>query len=135
METIFKKLGGRKFVAALVCIVSGTLIEIYAANGLSVNMAGLIAAIYATFSASNTMITRKQLEGEHQPAPAAPPPQPSSQPDMQQLASQLVPVLNQIGTALQELKDGQAAGLQANQVLQQGMSNLQKVAQVLLTKN
>lgn len=134
MESIFKKLGGRKFVAALICILSGTLIEIFGGSGLSVNMAGLIAAIYATFSASNTMITRKELDGS-----AAASQQPASQPasgneQLQQVANQLAPILNQIGTELQALKDGQAGLVQSNQVVQQSVSNLQKVAQVLLTK-
>jgi hypothetical protein len=53
--------GGRKFLMALVLIIAGVIIEIYSKNGLSTNMAGMLAAIYATFSATNVIASNKAL--------------------------------------------------------------------------
>jgi hypothetical protein len=53
--------GGRKFLMALILIIAGVIIEIYSKNGLSVNMAGMLAAIYATFSAGNVIASNKAL--------------------------------------------------------------------------
>lgn len=54
-------MGGRKFLMAVVLIIAGVVIELYSKNGLSTNMAGMLAAIYATFSASNVIASNKAL--------------------------------------------------------------------------
>ena len=62
--------GGRKFLMAIMLMIAGVLIEIYSKNGLSTNMAGMLAAIYATFSASNVIASNKALNVESTEAAA-----------------------------------------------------------------
>lgn len=108
MDGLFDKLGGRKFTMGIVLIIAGACVDVFAANGLSVNLLGLMTAIYAAFSASNTMVTRKQLDVEQASANnPAPPAEPNM--EVQKLASELLPVLTRIGNALDELYKQQAA--------------------------
>jgi len=118
METLFDKIGGRKFSMGIVLIVAGACVDIFAPNGLSVNLLGLMTAIYAAFSASNTLVTRKQMDVEKATAeaisPAAPAPAPldpnieKGLAEIQQLSVNLLPVMTQIATALDNLFKQQA---------------------------
>jgi F0F1-type ATP synthase membrane subunit c/vacuolar-type H+-ATPase subunit K len=68
---ITEKLGGRKFLLALIAIVVGTVIEVKGPNGLSANMAGLLAGIVGLFGAANAIVTSKAMSvasEEEQPA-------------------------------------------------------------------
>lgn len=73
-------MGGRKFLMAIVMLLVGAAIEVAGKNGLSVNMAGLMAALYTAFSASNAIITNKQLaaQSNSEPEQEAPPPPPQA---------------------------------------------------------
>ena len=67
-----------------------------------------MTAIYAAFSASNALVTTKQLNvdkaiAEQTPAPVVP------NQDVQKLASELLPVLTRVGGALDDLFKQQAA--------------------------
>jgi hypothetical protein len=66
-------IGGRKFLMAIILIAAGIVIEIYGKNGLSTNMASMLAGIYAIFSGSNALITNKQLAVEGSLATTEPP--------------------------------------------------------------
>ena len=48
------RLGGRKFLMALITIGVGTAIEMYTTRGITPAFAGLLATIVATFSITNT---------------------------------------------------------------------------------
>lgn len=54
-------LGGRKMFLTLIAMFIGGAVEMYSANGMSASFAGLLAALIAAFSASNTLITNKQV--------------------------------------------------------------------------
>lgn len=108
MESIFDKIGGRKFVMALVLIVAGALVDVLAPNGLSVNLMGLMTAVYAAFTASNAFVTNKHLESESKAPTEGESGQPASE-AVQQLAQQLLPVVNNIGKALDDLYKQQSA--------------------------
>jgi hypothetical protein len=119
------KLGGRKFLMALFVLGIGAFIDVRSEKGISTEMVALITAIYATFSASNAMLTSKELsvgslvekvsEVVNLPAKdqtisveeelAAPSPPPAG-PSNEQLVQQMVPILNQISASLNQL-DGQ----------------------------
>lgn len=66
---ITEKLGGRKFLLAIIAIAVGTLIEIKGAHGLSANMAGLLAGVVGLFGAANAIVTSKAMSvaGEQSP--------------------------------------------------------------------
>lgn len=59
--SLLQKLGGRKFLLALVVIGVGTAIEIYTERGMSVAFATLLGSIVAAFSASNFAVTREHF--------------------------------------------------------------------------
>lgn len=61
---MMEAIGGRKFLMAIVMLIAGVAVELLGKNGLSVNMAGLMAALYTAFSASNALITNKQLASQ-----------------------------------------------------------------------
>jgi hypothetical protein len=58
---MLEQIGGRKFLMAIVLTIAGIIIEVFGKNGLSTNMAGMLAAIYATFSAGNVISSNKAL--------------------------------------------------------------------------
>lgn len=59
-----QKLGGRKFLMALVCVGAGVAVDILSPNGLSAELAGLMAAIVATFSAANFAVTKQHFQSK-----------------------------------------------------------------------
>ena len=126
MDGIFDKIGGRKFVMAVVLIVAGAIVDVTAEGGLSVNLLGLMTAIYATFSASNAIITNKQLTTESERAEPSEPVKPND--DVKKLASELLPVVTNIGAALDDLFKQQAAQSDAISMQTQAVSKLIELA-------
>lgn len=61
---MFETLGGRKFVGLLILVIAGVVVELYSPKGLGAEMAGLLAALYATFSAANAVVSRKYADTE-----------------------------------------------------------------------
>jgi hypothetical protein len=59
---ILQRLGGRKFILALIAVAVGTAIELNTARGLSATMAGLLGTLVAAFSAANYAVTKKHME-------------------------------------------------------------------------
>jgi len=130
---MLEAIGGRKFLMSLIIMIAGVIIELKGANGLSVNMAGLLAAILATFSASNTIITNKQLKVEASEGQPAGEPVVAPQASVDELKSQLIPIINTIGGELVSIKDNQAAQMQATGVMQQTVGNISKGVSALLS--
>jgi hypothetical protein len=110
MSNILEAVGGRKFLMAIFIAIAGIVIEVYGKNGLSVNMAGLLATIYATFSASNTLITNKQVPkvGEEEPSVGL-------------KLDDLKPAFNGIDQAYQALQSEQVKQAQIINVLQKAV--------------
>lgn len=139
---MLEQMGGRKFLMAVLCMAAGVAIELKAENGLSVNMLGLLTAIYATFSATNTIITNKQLKieasegGAEVPSPVVEQPEAAAvapNNELQELRTQLVPIVNLIGQELVSIKDAQKAQMEATGAIQQTVSNIQKAISALLS--
>lgn len=61
MDTIFDKLGGRKFVALIILAIAALLADIFSSKGLTAELAGLLVGLYATFSGANAFTTAKSL--------------------------------------------------------------------------
>lgn len=59
METLFDKLGGRKFLLTLIIIGVGALVEVFGKNGLSQNFVALLLGAAGVFGAANAAITLK----------------------------------------------------------------------------
>jgi uncharacterized membrane protein required for colicin V production len=59
-----QKLGGRKFLMALICVSAGVAVDILSPNGLSAELAGLMAAIVAAFSAANYAVTKQHFQSK-----------------------------------------------------------------------
>ncbi len=145
---MLEAMGGRKFIMAIVIMIAGVVIELKSANGISVSMVGLLTALYATFSASNTLITNKQLKIEASGVSSLPEsagqinqaePEASSSNiatesvAIDELRQQLIPIVNTIGNELVSLKEGQAAQMQAIGTIQQSASNIQKGISALIS--
>lgn len=60
--SFLQRLGGRKFLLALIVIGVGSAIEIYTKRGMSTAFATLLASIVAAFSASNYAVTREHFK-------------------------------------------------------------------------
>lgn len=140
---MLEAMGGRKFIMALFIMGAGIVIEIKNPNGISVSMVGLLSAIYATFSASNTIITNKQAKTsdgapEVITVPSTPesgeaPVAPIANEEVSQLRAQLIPIISTIGNELVAIKDGQLAHMQATSTMQQSVSNVQKGISAILS--
>jgi protein-S-isoprenylcysteine O-methyltransferase Ste14 len=56
------KIGGRKFILALILVAVGTTIEMTTDRGVSASFAGLLGVILAAFGASNVIAKKKNGE-------------------------------------------------------------------------
>lgn len=131
METssIFDKLGGRKFVMALLVVIIAGIIDTFGKNGLTTNMIALLGTIYATFSASNAFVTSKMQHSEtSQPAPAEPAaptePPPPQGPTVQDIMPGLANALNTVGSEIQSIKDQHSQTTQHLTTLQKAVVKL-----------
>lgn len=57
-----EKLGGRKFVLAIISLVAGLLTHALSPKGLNAEVVGLIVGIIGTFSAANAYNTAKTVD-------------------------------------------------------------------------
>lgn len=110
-------MGGRKFLMAIVMLLVGAAIEVAGKNGLSVNMAGLMAALYTAFSASNALITNKQLAAQ---ASSEPEEDSSPQPPTLSL-DEAKQAFGQIDQAFTKMQADQAQQAQMLNVLQKAV--------------
>lgn len=127
---LLSKVGGRKFIIAGLITLAAAAAEIFGPKGLSTELAALLGTIYATFSASNALITKKQMEtsAAAEPQAALPPVDP-----MPELIQRLGPPLDLIGKELISLKEGQAEQAKVLEVLQGSVSNIQKGIAVVIS--
>lgn len=63
-----QKLGGRKFLLALFCIVVGSVIDFYTERGLSPALAGLMGSIVAAFSMANYAVSKAHFQSKAEPS-------------------------------------------------------------------
>lgn len=145
---MFEVMGGRKFLGFIIAVVAGSLIEIFGKNGLGANMVALIGAAYATFAASNTLITNKELATAAAPVTPAPLEVDLAEPaqtafDSQAVTKeirdtliqnnqQLAGILNQIGTELANQQGANTQILEALNAVQAGQANVQKGLTIIL---
>lgn len=126
-NSIFDKIGGRKFIMALVVIIVAAIIDALGKNGLSTNMIAILGTVYATFSASNAFVTSKAQQLVAQPAEepqtAAPPAQPQG-PTVQDIMPGLTNALNTVGSELQAMKDQHTQTTQQLNTLQKAVVKL-----------
>jgi len=59
---MFQRLGGRKFLLAIIVIGVGTAVEIVTERGVSANFAALLGGIVAAFSAANFAVSREHFK-------------------------------------------------------------------------
>lgn len=135
-NSIFDKIGGRKFVMAIVVIIVAALIDALGKNGLSTNMIAILGTVYATFSASNAFVTSKaqQLaaptgEEPQQVPPPPPPAQPEAPvqpqgPTVQDIMPGLTNALNTVGSEIQSMKDQHVQTTQQLNTLQKAVVKL-----------
>lgn len=55
----FDKIGGRKFVLAVISLIAGLATHVLSAKGLTTEVVGLIVGVIGTFSVANTVATVK----------------------------------------------------------------------------
>lgn len=60
-QTMFDKIGGRKFALTIIILLFGSLIEAFGKNGLSANMVALLLGAGGIFGVANAATTIKQL--------------------------------------------------------------------------
>ena len=59
MESLFDKIGGRKFVLTIFILIIGALIDVFGKNGLSQNMVALLVGASTVFGVANAAVTMK----------------------------------------------------------------------------
>lgn len=55
LKASFNKVWGRKMFVTLVCLACGTLVDLFAKNGLSLNLMTLLGALAGAFTAGNSV--------------------------------------------------------------------------------
>jgi drug/metabolite transporter (DMT)-like permease len=91
------KIGGRKFLMALVVVGCSMVLEMKSEKGLTPTMAAFLAGIVAAFSAANYAVSAKHMSAKR---PEAPPPGMT-----EEQAQVLVGVLGKLGSDLAEVKE------------------------------
>lgn len=100
-----QKLGGRKFLLALICVILGSVIDFYTARGLTPALAGLMGAIVTAFSAANYAVSKSHFQSkESGAADSVPVPDTSGIDDVKQVTGQMAEVLIQTKTAVDAIK-------------------------------
>lgn len=61
-EATIDRLGGRKFILALLSLVAGLLTHAFSAKGLSTEVVAMIVGLVGTFSIANTVSTVKGIQ-------------------------------------------------------------------------
>ena len=61
---LLDKLGGRKFVLAILTLIIGTIVQIYSQQGVNAEFVSLLVGITAAFGASNAFVTSKAINAE-----------------------------------------------------------------------
>lgn len=59
MESLFDKIGGRKFVLTIFILIIGALIDVFGKNGLSQNMVALLVGASTVFGVANAAVSMK----------------------------------------------------------------------------
>lgn len=120
---MLEAIGGRKFIAMIIGILAGCAIEIYGKNGLSTQMASLIAALVATFSGANALITNSVAST---PAPAFDPMAVAGVIDgpINEIVSNVKASIGQVADAQLQSKAALDQVLQSNANLQKGIAVL-----------
>lgn len=130
MDRVFEALGGRKFIGLLLLSLAGGLVEVYGKAGLSATMAGFLAGLYATYAATNAVLTHKEIDSAVAEPTAVVTQVPNE--ETQKLTEQIALTLGQINGALNSLNAGQSRSEQALNSLQQAVVPLQKAVGALL---
>lgn len=125
-----EQLGGRKFVGFVILVLAGGLVDVFNPNGLSTTLAGMFAALYATFSAANTVLSTKGMQLPEAPAVAVGP----SADELSAVTMQVEGVLRQIAVDTTNLKKSQSEMEQAVSTLQEASSIQQKALESLLSR-
>jgi len=117
-NSLIEKLGGRKFVLAMIAVAVGTAIEVTTTRGVSGSFAGLLAGIVAAFGAANAVITNRAMSVEA---------------DASEPVGELTPAvdLSPINNELAAVKDIQGRQGQVIEQLAQGLSNNNKLVTAL----
>lgn len=135
---MLEKIGGRKFLMALITIGAGIVVELMSRNGLSANMVALLGAIYATFSTANAYVTGKaatSAPGESE-APSLPSAEELAAPAAQaigQLHQSLSGILNQVGAEIAKTNEVQVKQSEALATVQSSLAAQQKALAAILS--
>lgn len=95
------RIGGRKFLMALVVVSAAMFLELRSDKGLSTTMAGFLLGIVGTFSVANYATTAKHMASKKQDGPQS---QSSGGMSPEQMNA-MVDVLTQLGNELKEVKE------------------------------
>jgi hypothetical protein len=104
------RMGGRKFVMALVCILVGLAIELATERGLSPTFGSFLAAVLAAFSVTNMAVERKAMGVLAAPSPLTEPVQVDTegiQESIRELSSQIATSQETLGLVVQAVGNTQ----------------------------
>lgn len=109
MNSIFEKIGGRKFIAYVITVVGGIAVHVLSPKGVSTELTALMLGALGTFSASNAFISRshansQESEGEEAAAPAQAEPDPRVD-QLTQQVGELQAVSTQVLSSVNVIQD------------------------------
>lgn len=121
-----EKLGGRKFLATMACVVIGSAIELTKPGGISMAYATMIGAVVAAFGAANAWVTTNSQPD----SPPQPPPGPSHE-DLQAVHQNMALLIEKVEQAsATALKAGDLATSVGQQI-----GEVSKLARVAIKVN
>lgn len=130
---MFESLGGRKFVMTVLIMAAGVAVEVHAPTGMSVTMAGFLASILATFSATNAIISTRSIKADGQKTETST----STDSSPEAIAKMDTLLNNQIllNQGLSEVLGRQETSDKALQTLQTSTASVQKTLVAFLSSN
>ncbi len=99
---VLEKLGGRKFVLAILAVAVGTAVQILSPHGVNESFVALLVGITAAFGASNAFVSSKAINAEANEA---------SGPDLSPIEAKIAEIEAQVAGA-NERTEQVALGLQ-----------------------
>lgn len=129
-----ERVGGRKFVVAMVCVVAGSVLEFNKSGGISMAYATMIGAVVAAFGAANAWVTTNSMSNNPEgttstttPVENPPPPPGPSYEDLQVIHQNMALLIDKVNQASETaLKAGDLATSMGQQI--QDVGKLAKAA-------
>lgn len=96
---MLERIGGRKFLLAIIILIVGTIVQIKSAAGVNESFVALLVGIMASFGATNAWVTTKGMAADSAPQPD---PLPQNEARLDELSARITELQYQLANSNQQ---------------------------------